>query len=637
MLIVGRLFDDIVIYFPGTVDPTIQISLLPRSLRRKVLLLLPAVDVCRLEGTSATNGIAMEEIWEELFKERMPCCNKEKLLQCGLMFYTPADFMEEMSIHCSWKEAYFNAVFMFWQAWSQFDLDIIPECGCVYSHFIPDLLFGVYSFDHDIELYRCFNTKETFSVQNVCRCVQNCSRLTPSRYYSKFESPSIPERESDGSGIVSASTLLEVLVDVARVNLPHVLVSTVHFKSLWENDYLKDYVEKLSKLLSKVKSVDVFRLPNGEELKNARVVFDLIFNKNCQVKCLSIDDTPFLPLYYRPVEEKVSVIHVVFPYLSNCQLEHLAVDLDVDSKYEEKMCQILESHSSLQTLEFNLSKAEASKSLQLNKFFKSVADLLHQPLFKKLEFDCHRLHGGISPEILFILFRQFFSSPNCISLSLSLKCPNFDGLNLPFVTNLNENSKSLEFNSCSFSPNLASLLPTNLVLKSLDLNCADYNTLCSFASLESINVENICVDFHNFITETNIDVMCSLFRIVTAQSWKLAFSIDEVELESPVESCLANGFTRIASSLESLRFYYFVSLPVLETVFQSMSPSKLKNLQLSFTLFNLKKDDVKAIHALWKTHGAIKLKKIQLFDKQATEEVPLLSLLSDMTLELKIC
>ncbi len=49
----------------------------------------PPFTSCRLEETSATNGIPMEEIWEELFKERMPCCNdKEKLMQGDLMFYT---------------------------------------------------------------------------------------------------------------------------------------------------------------------------------------------------------------------------------------------------------------------------------------------------------------------------------------------------------------------------------------------------------------------------------------------------------------------------------------------------------------------------------------------------------------------
>ena len=46
-----------------------DLELLPRQLRIKLLLLLPAVDVCKLEGTSVTHDISMnDEIWEKTFK-----------------------------------------------------------------------------------------------------------------------------------------------------------------------------------------------------------------------------------------------------------------------------------------------------------------------------------------------------------------------------------------------------------------------------------------------------------------------------------------------------------------------------------------------------------------------------------------
>uniref|UniRef100_A0A1X7UA40 F-box domain-containing protein n=1 Tax=Amphimedon queenslandica TaxID=400682 RepID=A0A1X7UA40_AMPQE len=63
MYLIGNLFDDDDKPIPG-------LALLPRSIRIKLLLLLPAVDVHKLEGTSVTADILMDEIWETLYKER---------------------------------------------------------------------------------------------------------------------------------------------------------------------------------------------------------------------------------------------------------------------------------------------------------------------------------------------------------------------------------------------------------------------------------------------------------------------------------------------------------------------------------------------------------------------------------------
>ena len=53
-----------------------NLGLLPLSFRIKLLLLLPAVDVAKLEGTPITHGISMDEIWERIYKERMPIHKK---------------------------------------------------------------------------------------------------------------------------------------------------------------------------------------------------------------------------------------------------------------------------------------------------------------------------------------------------------------------------------------------------------------------------------------------------------------------------------------------------------------------------------------------------------------------------------
>ena len=64
LYLIGNLFDDDDKPIPG-------LALLPRSFCIKLLLLLPAADVLKLEGTSFTSDVVMDEIWETLYKERI--------------------------------------------------------------------------------------------------------------------------------------------------------------------------------------------------------------------------------------------------------------------------------------------------------------------------------------------------------------------------------------------------------------------------------------------------------------------------------------------------------------------------------------------------------------------------------------
>ena len=91
LYLIGNLFDDDDKPIPG-------LALLPRSIRIKLLLLLPAVDVHKLEGTSVTSDILMDEIWETLYKERT--CNKCWPLNKYIYL-----------LSFSWKDLYFSYMF----------------------------------------------------------------------------------------------------------------------------------------------------------------------------------------------------------------------------------------------------------------------------------------------------------------------------------------------------------------------------------------------------------------------------------------------------------------------------------------------------------------------------------------------
>ena len=94
------------------------ISSLPVRLRRDLLCLLPAVDICALENTSVAVGVSLEEVWENVWRSR------EKVLgQYAISDYTDGVAVEGQQSGCEWaiekidtveksiaKDAYFNAL-----------------------------------------------------------------------------------------------------------------------------------------------------------------------------------------------------------------------------------------------------------------------------------------------------------------------------------------------------------------------------------------------------------------------------------------------------------------------------------------------------------------------------------------------
>ena len=56
------------LYLMGHLDELTftSLSLLPRHIHHELILLLPAVDVCQLEGTPVTADILMDDVWQTL-------------------------------------------------------------------------------------------------------------------------------------------------------------------------------------------------------------------------------------------------------------------------------------------------------------------------------------------------------------------------------------------------------------------------------------------------------------------------------------------------------------------------------------------------------------------------------------------
>ena len=97
LYIIGNLYND-------NDEPIPGLGLLPRQLRIKLLLLLPPVDMCKLEGTSVTRDISMnDEIWERIYKATYNKTGSVYMNQPVVSFF--------VNKKCTpWKDLYFTTM-----------------------------------------------------------------------------------------------------------------------------------------------------------------------------------------------------------------------------------------------------------------------------------------------------------------------------------------------------------------------------------------------------------------------------------------------------------------------------------------------------------------------------------------------
>ena len=238
----------------------------------------------------------MDEIWEYIFNERLPLHDKKKIeRQCIGVIDTVEELMKKGMESVTWKDAYFNAVFFFSQVTNIVDY-VDEDCGCLYHHFIPDLYYGMGTFNSDpanTDIYQCFNTDSTYSIHRVARCSHRCPRLTPDRYTHMYPSPMRRKCEF----YMSLWDAVEVMAD-CNVSLKHLYVTHYHFKSIdLENTHFRDC---FIKLLTTVEAITL-RSCNEMIYQAMKKVFDIIFVQNkCSIKFISLYESEF---------------DIVFPYI----------------------------------------------------------------------------------------------------------------------------------------------------------------------------------------------------------------------------------------------------------------------------------------------------------------------------------
>uniref|UniRef100_A0A1X7TJD8 Uncharacterized protein n=1 Tax=Amphimedon queenslandica TaxID=400682 RepID=A0A1X7TJD8_AMPQE len=651
MFVIGHMFQ------PDHSVPVSMIALLPRSIRIKLLLLLPAVDVCKLEGTPVTQGILMDEVWEALFKERIPRFLLKKLqpeLAQSIVFDTPDKFKDKFDILITWKEAYIVAVFSLLQEKLNHDF----ECHCHSDHFIQDLLYGIGDIHEGTatEIANCFMEGGTLNTHGIYCCALTCFRLTTANHYHKFADPTTPKpmfpnhiNDSFVSGIVNELVDCDVLLRKLTFSDEYLFAMKPYFKN-------PGFIKKLNKLF---RFVEVLTVVNESYTSNAikgslNKIVNLVFppGKLSVVKSVTL----------------VNEFEVVGPRLKGHNLKHLGISLYLNRKtvfrtavmvskcqivpvriqknISQKIIEIINTQKELESFTFTLITDDSRRRCLLdNDLIWYLYNVLKQPSLRNFKFDASHLRSQVSSVILSNLLSLFLSSPYPLSLTLSLSCPLLDQQPKPLTANPVP-LKTLEIDRCILPPDLLSFLPQNLVLESLKLQDNKWSTVSLFTNLQSITVEELVLHTSELMTDDDAKTILSLFDIVTAREWKLGLNIED---EPETVETLLHILTMITSK-SNLHSFHFLNVEefvlatvkgdtivsIMKTIFDSLSPSEPSYFDFAISENQLQ-ELLKDIEHSWEKSGKIKMKTIRVFDIQSFDHDYYRSVLGDMTEELDLC
>jgi hypothetical protein len=615
--IVGNLDE-----FPSTV-----LGLLPAHLRRKLLLILPVVDVCKLEGTPLTDGILMDDIWESLYHARMP--NEESNL--AHLVRKPKSISKCYGgIICNWKEAYFQNFFsiinyMYYPQTEIPDDDLdYDHCDCIYRHIISDMLYGVYRNDGvSLDAY-CFNDSSSQSVHNVYRYAEECPRFTRYVYLDKVATNMSADSKHHIYDLVELFSIVPAPFKI--------LILDMDLAKLWKHFW------------------DVYHLPSASSCEHISLPFSCLFSS---LEALSLDgfghgfgidhfDSQILKLLVHSIftsQCKLNAIflsnsniyNVVYPYLvkpdcSSLKILHLHCITIFHS--------ILRHHDELQSLHITFNSMMELKTTDhhdIQDLIQSIICLMQRPLLRDLCFYYRNL-DPIQFQLIDIL-RQFFSSP--YSITLQIHNAKFEDCFItdepPFeVTNMS--SKSLVFVRSSFPQSICNLLPSDMHFGNLRLcYVTSWKHLVKF---DSISVDGV---FKLTLDEIDSEDIFSLFRISTATEWEIDVHLNNSDtLES-----FTNALLIIKGKINCLllrdigTFHSPDVLLLLEVIFKQVDSSLPPYFKLEIVA-DLKKDVLQSIHDVWKKCGAVQLKKIQLRvdDRHVNETYIILPVLSKMAVNI---
>ena len=347
------------LYIVGHIDevPCYILALLPHHIRYELLLMLPVVDICKLEETPVTIDLPLDYMWKACM-DRLP----EHIL-CRLT--TPNLAKTEYGIDLTWKECYFQEILKLYS---------------IYPTSVPPLLFSVFNDN----VSNCFSSMTQSCHGLLTYCFETYTGYIPIRYCHFFD-VNTPLTDID---------LLKTLTVHCCIFMK--IIDIKDFYLFIRKRHIPTVFPLLTKLYS---SVEVVNQKSGDFSVLKPLFDDIFFSSSCQVKVVTIS---------RP--------DIIAPYLTGstqCQLKevHFTERFAKDSYYPIASS-ILECQLELEKVK--VQSIRLDKLSDMSMFLQSLLSLFSKPLFKQLSLDQCEMSSSVLMDIL----HNFLASPYPVNLKL---------------------------------------------------------------------------------------------------------------------------------------------------------------------------------------------------------------------------
>ena len=532
--------------------PSDVIALLPIGIRRKLLLMLPALDICKLEETPVTDGISMDdEIWK---------------LKCGHKFeleYISMNSNEILKLECdghkfdmtlTWKDSYICKI-----AVKSFKLDEL---------LIPNIHVPV-------------------------ECTGNFQGLN----FDKSGRTVLPDRYKIYHNC-SNELLIKLLVD-SRISFKAIgLALTGLLRGFVGSEIPVECVPLLEKLLNSVIALEIMIVECDVAVAVVEKLLSIIFTNPCQVK--------YLTVYYWDDLELVS------PFITNnphCKLKNIKLGNIVGSLRRQSLdmlyC-ILDSQDELEKLHCKHLQLENKYSIFSRPTFKELTisgDIpmdsyvyIMQQFFLSPYPVTMKFYGDISGPhhpVTLQFYEATISGPRRLQIYSVQSHPT-------------QHSKALELYYCCASEELRKCLPSTVHLKKLVLN--GVNCVECFSMLDNITVDE-CIS----VFADDMDYLNDLFHITTAKEWNIDVTLSEGTQDKFIVALtnIKGVVTKLRIDTYSLRSPMLSMPSIAEAIFTNLQ-SSLSQLKLYLPVHGYQSSDVRELYKIWKQCGSIQLKKLTL-------------------------
>ena len=626
------------------------LALLPPRTRRELLLNLPVIDVCRLEGSRATEDIDMEEVWKTLYYNRLP--THQKTFE---EFLTTVDDREEMD--SSWKDCYFSSVFDI-RMHQPYD----DDCNCIFGrHLQQDLLYGMYNYSGTLELQECFGPRSgpCFGVETYTR---RCSRLTPSRYISQYsDAMSIALRRDDYSPPTTIYATIPTLVEKCKFAPMAFCASDKDLKNYFGDEcFTDDFFPYWRSFLGNVRSLGIVHLERTDLHPGWKYIMDAIFcSAHCKLNELYINVSWNLDIYGHPSPEVNELIAPLVPYFSPtlnsntstvpyAHLRRVHIIGAIKSVSDASNTELILNHqNNLEVVTISncncfTSGRDAPIAFALTTFVKKSS-------FRELNLSS----TSVSTSLVLKVLHEFFSSQSTNHQQLCLDrvkvMPDQTAEDVSTPPPVVVGSRSLEIVQCELQPEIASVFPPSTSLQGLTID-TDYKqqkavtVLDLFSHVQSLQVENMSLSVRT--SNENSKAVVNLLNLVETRNWSLHLHFVPSSQETPENTAtLVDAVTDVAPTLgrlvtkgivTNLGFGFASSNKLPEPVFEALLEEIFQGVQYSQSRIELDLSDcwltysyLECLYRTWNRCTDVKLKKLDLTRNELPKDISSLQQMTD--------